>query len=220
MRPRGRKARGQSGGGPDPRGDVPHQPKRTYTTISRSLPPTTVQYTCRQMESSSFTATPTTAITNTYYFTQGGLDGASNFSAMFDQYRLDAIRFSIIPQNNAINVQAAATVALAPVYCVIDYDDASALGSIAAARQYDNCIQLEPGESLSRTFQPRLALAAYSGSFASYGNMGPTWIDLASPNVQHYGIKVYVPGVDAAQTILQVWDVQIEYWFSYRSLRG
>jgi len=139
---------------------------------------------------------------------------------MFDQYRLDCIRFTIVPQNNALGLFAPATTALAPVYCVIDYDDATALGSVAAAREYDNCIQLEPTESLSRTFAPRIAVAAYAGAFTSFTNSAPQWIDLASPNVAHYGIKLYIPGVDAAQTLLQVWDIQIEYWFSYRSLRG
>lgn len=208
------------GRSPDVRGDIPPAPHRTYRTSSVRSPALTMQYTCRQLTNSEISATPVTNSTAQYNFQLSNLDGVSNFSALFDQYMLQAVRVSIVPNNNAVGLVTNTTVNLVPLYCVLDYDDATAPTSIAQMREYDNCIICEPGESIIRTFSPRLAAAAYSGTFTSFMNLGPQWIDMASPSVAHYGMKIFIPGVATGQTILQTWDVQFEYFFSFRSLRG
>jgi len=172
------------------------------------------------MTNSEVSATPTTNTTAQFVFQLSNLDGYTNFTSLFDQYLLQAVRVSIVPNNNAIGLQTNTTTNLVPLYCVLDYDDNTALASIAAAREYDNCIICEPGESLIRTFSPRIATAAYSGAFTSFANMGPQWIDAASTSVAHYGMKIFIPGVATSQTQTQTWDVQFEYFFSFRSLRG
>jgi hypothetical protein len=146
------------------------------------------------------------------------LDNSAAFENVFDQYRIDAIRMTCKPSNNAVGLVTNSTTTLVPLYCVIDYDNTSNLATAAAAREYANCIVLEPGESFVRTFQPRVAVAAYSGSFSSFENVEPPWIDCASPSVQHYGVKILVPGVTAAQTLLQSWDVTYEYYVSFKSV--
>jgi hypothetical protein len=135
----------------------------------------------------------------------------------FDQYRLSAVRFTLAPQQNAVNLQITSTTTLATVYCVIDYDDATALTTLAQAAGYNNCVTLAPGESVSRTFRPRMAVAAYSGTFASYASTEPMWIDSVSTGVQHYGIKLFIPGVTAAQTLLPSWLVTVEYAWELRN---
>jgi len=155
---------------------------------------------------------------NTTYFQLSNLDNASSFENVWDQYRIDAIRMTCKPQNNAIGLVTNSTTSLVPLYCVIDYDNTANLSTAAAARQYQNCIVLEPGESFTRVFQPRIALDAYSGAFTSFANTEPVWIDCASPSVQHYGIKILVPGATAAQTQLQAWDIVYEYFISFKSV--
>jgi hypothetical protein len=136
---------------------------------------------------------------------------------VWDQYRIDAVRMTITAQNNAVGLVTNSTTALTALYTVIDYDNSTNLGSIATARQYSNCAVLEPGKSLIRTFQPRVAIGAYSGAFTSFANMTPPWIDCSSASVNHYGIKIFVPGVTAAQTQLQSWDINFEYYVSLKS---
>jgi hypothetical protein len=137
-------------------------------------------------------------------------------TGFWDQYMIEAVRFTIQPQNNAIGLVTNSTTALELLYCVIDYDDSTALSTAANAMAYSNCVVLGPGESCERTFQPRMAVAAYAGAFTSYGNVAPQWIDSASTGVQHYGIKLYVPGATAAQTLLQSWNYTVEYFIRFR----
>jgi hypothetical protein len=211
---RQRKSRAnKSMAGPD-MGDIPRPLIRTYTTKSTSIPPMTDSCTLRCTQTSVVTASASAAVNGVYYFSLT----ASNLSTgPFDQYRIEAIRFSVIPQNNAIGLVTNSTTSLVPLYSVIDYDDANALGSANAAVAYNNCVTLAPGESCERLFKPRMALAAYSGAFTSYSNTQPTWIDVVSPGVQHYGIKLFIPQATVAQTLLQSWEVVQEYWISLRN---
>jgi hypothetical protein len=143
--------------------------------------------------------------------------GAAHVGTGFwDQYRINSIRFTIASNNNAIGLVTNANIALVPLYCVIDYDDSSLLGSVAAAEAYSNCICLNPGESLERVFKPRMAVSAYNGAFGAFANVPDMWIDAASTSVQHYGIKTVVPPALLGQTQLQTWDVVVEYFVELR----
>jgi len=203
----------------DLRGDNPPPFKADLYTSTIRVPRPTDVYVTRQVTGPTMiTAAPTSAVNSTTYFQLSNLDNYTTFQNMFDQYRIDAIRMTITSQNNAVGMVVNSTTTLVPLYCVLDYDNTSNLGSAAAARQYANCVVLEPGKSCVRTFQPRVATAAYSGAFTSFANQAPPWIDSASPSVQHYGVKIFVPGVAAAQTSLQSWDVTYEYYVSFKSI--
>jgi hypothetical protein len=195
-------------------GDVPRPLIRTFTTKSCALPVQSDECTIRVSTSQVLAASASAVTAGVYYFS---LSASGLSTGPFDQYRIDCIRFSVLPQNNAIGLVTNSTTSLVPLYHVIDYDDANALGSATAALAYNNCVTLSPGESLERTFRPRMALAAYSGAFSSYANVDPVWIDVVSTGVQHYGAKIFIPQATVAQTLLQTWDVVIEYWISLRN---
>jgi hypothetical protein len=166
------------------------------------------------MSSSTITSAATSSVAANYQFALTGSNLASNG---YDQYRYVAVRFTIVPQNNAIGLVTNSTTSLTPLYCVIDYDDGTNLTSTAAAEAYNNVVQLNPGESCSRVFKPHMAIGAYTGSFGGFANVPPMWIDAASSGVLHYGIKVYVPGVTAAQTTLQSWTVTLEHFIEFKN---
>jgi hypothetical protein len=137
-------------------------------------------------------------------------------AGQWDQYKIVAVRVTIAPDNNAIGLLTNATTTYSPLYAVIDYDDATALGSVGAAEAYSNCVVLNAGESCERLFKPRMAVAAYNGAFSAFANMGDQWIDAAYNSVQHYGVKIYVPAVTAGQTSLPSWQVSTEYFVAFR----
>jgi hypothetical protein len=163
--------------------------------------------------SSTTTLQAGTAQAPTFNFTMGQFTVGTGF---YDQYKFEAIRFTITPQQNAIGLFTNSTSSAVPIYCVIDYDDSTALSSVGAAAGYANCVIINPGESCERVFKPHMALAAYSGTFASYANVVPTWIDSASSSVQHYGIKLYIPAITVGQTQVQDWNVTVEAFVALR----
>jgi hypothetical protein len=121
---------------------------------------------------------------------------------------------------NAIGLSTNSTTTCVTPYVVVDYDDASALTSAAQARSFESCIIVPPGKECTRQFKPRIAMAAYSGTFTSFANVADQWIDSNSNSVAHYGVKLFIPGATAAQTLLQSWTVEREYWVSFRKVHG
>jgi hypothetical protein len=181
--------------------------------MSTPLPRVTEHAIVRGVANAVVTASPTLDVKNSYNFQLGNANIGSGF---FDQYRILAVRFTVSSQNNAIGLVTNSTTVLVPMYIVIDYDDSGTLGSVGAAEAYSNCLVLHPGESCERIFKPRVALGAYNGTFTGYANVGDVWLDAGSNNVQHYGVKTFVPACAVGQTLLQSWDIHIEYFVEFR----
>jgi len=77
------------------------------------------------------------------------------------------------------------------LYVITDFDDSATPSTISSLLSYSNCTAVSPGQEHRRIFKPRIAMAAYAGTFTSYANMpASTWIDAASPAVEHYGLKI------------------------------
>jgi hypothetical protein len=156
-------------------------PPRLFRPIGRSA--SVFRIPQEVLLSGSFTTSTSGPTFMAYYFTVNTLDQISALQSLFDQYRIVLVEFWLCPE-------VLAPTATNNVATVIDYDDATALGTYAQALDYVNC-QSAPGTAAHyRSFVPHAALAAYSGTFVSYANVASPWIDAASPTVQHYGVKV------------------------------
>jgi len=203
-------------------GDIPHAPKMAQQTISCIPPKVSDIFVLRTttVSATQITGSGTVTTVGGFAFTLSDCDGYSTYTSVFDQYRIDAVSVTLRACNNAIGLVTNSTTTLEPLYLVIDYDNANTPSSIAALREYDNCMVVSPGESVTRTFAPHAALGAYNGSFAGYANVGRTWIDCASTGVQHYGYKYGVPAATTGQTLLQSWIVERTYWISFRRVAG
>lgn len=141
-----------------------------------------------------------------FNFQLSQLDQAASFQALFDQYRIRMIEVNFIP---AQTEQPTPVINQGNFYTVVDYDDSNALTSVAAAVDYTN-VQFGTGtQQQRRVFQPHVAVAAYSGAFTSFENQASPWIDMQSPNVQHYGVKtVWTPtnsNGDAITVLSRIW---------------
>jgi hypothetical protein len=131
-----------------------------------------------------------------------------------------AVRLEIRPQNTGINVQNPSTSALVPLYCVIDYNDATPPASAVVMQEYDNCAILSAGESLRRDFQPRMSIVVRSAAGTDYMSSDPQWLNTGSDDVLHYGAKVFIPQVAAGQTAVQTWLLTVEYWVEFTKVTG
>lgn len=153
-----------------------------------------------------------TPISVAYSFALSALDQSSTFTSIFDQYRIHNVTLSFKPRvTQATTITSAIG---ANIYSAIDYDDANIPASLAAIREYQSCQENGPLQSFSRSFTPRCALAAYSGAFTSFANVGNMWLDAGSPNIQHYGLKVWSNMANALQT----WDVICEMQCEFRNV--
>jgi hypothetical protein len=141
---------------------------------------------------SAFSSSTTVPVFYGTYFTVGSLDQFSSLSAVFDQYRVDEVEWWCVPNNHVTSQNGGGFLT-----SVVDYDDANALSTVPQALDYQNALTNEASAGHYRRFKPHAAVAMYSGTFASYGNIESPWIDCASPSVQHYGIKIAVTAMSS-----------------------
>jgi len=147
-----------------------------------------------------------------YNFTLSNLPDATDFTNLFDQYRIQQVRVSFTSNVNPTTFGSV-------LHTVLDYDDSSLI-SVAQAQEYATHQTTKVGTSLTRVLQPRFALAAFGGSvFTSFANADPsTWVDVASSGVQYFGVKGILPG-NASATSGAVYDVQYETIIQFRNTR-
>jgi hypothetical protein len=118
-----------------------------------------------------------------WQFYVGGCAQATEYLALFDQYRVDLIEAWVrptLPQGSSM---------FADMVSCIDLDDANSPTSNDELEAHQRSMVASGGAGRYHTWKPHMATAVYSGAFTSFANEPAGWIDSASPNVAHYGLK-------------------------------
>lgn len=149
-----------------------------------------------------------------YTFSLGALQDSTDFTTLFDQYRIGTCRVQFTAMNSFGSVSFPSTISTA-----IDYDDNTAI-NVSQLGEYDSFQKNSLGSSFCRTLQPRFASAAYGGAlFTAFANASPlTWLDVGSPSVPYYGLKGQIPGIIGATTAI-VYTVSFEVTIQVRNSR-
>jgi hypothetical protein len=180
---------------------------RPHTVVPHGIDNKTYQV-VQTIDSGTFFTTSTTV--NTYgsvNFTVNSIDQITQLAAVFDQYRIDLVECWLENLNQETTNSHYVS--------VIDYDDSNALTVYQTANDYQNAVDSGIQIGHYRRFVPHVAVAAYSGSFASFMNVTAPWIDCSSLTVQHYGLKVAAQPTQVASTITCCYRLTV----SFRNLR-
>jgi hypothetical protein len=158
---------------------------------------------------STSVSTPTFT-TATIFLNQ--VDQYASLVAVFDQYRITDVEIWLIPQ-----ISAGVSTRQGELYTVLDFDDSTALTTIAQAQDYESCVMTPQSYGHYRHFKPHVAMALYAPSaFTSFGNKTDQWIDTASSGVAHYGVKV-AASISLAAT--QGYDLNIRMKIQFKNVR-
>ncbi len=206
--------------GPGNAGDIPKVPKSDLVTASIKVPRANSRLVFHQQAPPVTVSSDVTVTAGNILFSLNSLEGTGTLTALFDFYRIMAVRITIRPDNPAIGVVDPSTTRLVEFYSVIDYNDNSLLTSAANAREYDNCMILFPSETGTRTFQPMMSAPVRSASGTDYMSVKPDWLNTSSDDVLHYGLKYFVPSTLDPQTLRQTWHIAIEYWIEFSKVVG
>ncbi len=118
------------------------------------------------------------------------LPNVSDFTNLYDQYRILEVVLSFMPYNSM------STAGNSPglIGHWIDYDDSNLPANLQEGQQYDTYQRNPCTDEFVRVIKPKSAVAAYSGAFTSYDSVYGQWHDTNSPNIQHYGLKLCIHG--------------------------
>jgi len=158
------------------------------------------------------TITPSTTIdqAGAISFTLNSLPDSSEFTNLFDQYRITQAVVKFVPTSQVSTSS--------PLLTVLDYDDAVTPTLVTQLYEYSTLYVSESSSYVERALKPQMAVAAYSGAFTSFGSMSDMWIDVASPNVVYYGVKWFNLAQTGNNTSIN-WDILATITLQTRYIR-
>lgn len=153
-----------------------------------------------------------------YNFQLSSLPNYTEFTNLFDKYRIKWVKVTFMPKFSEVDMSNFATYKAAPLATVIDLDDSSNPTATTDLMQYDSYKVTRGNEVHVRSFKPRLAQAAYTGTFTGYTQApADVWVDCGSPTVQYYGLKFYLDSTPTAGS--QQYDVFVKMWIDFCNTR-
>jgi len=189
----------------------PRQRRVTTATVQRALAPPGRTYKFTRWAQFGNIASSTSLFTNfSWKFALSDLPNSTEFTALYDQYRISHVTLMLI---SSTSQSIPSSVNSGCLYVVKDYDDASLLSLNTDYLQYQNCRVLNPvSRTIKVELKPRMAVATYAGgAFTSYANQPSTFIDAASPSVEHYGVKIGISATTAVITYQVVAHYTLEF---------
>lgn len=149
------------------------------------------------------TGTATYAVPFACQFKLNHILGVSEFTSLYDQYKIMGCRVKMIPLSNVAQVQN--TASLPTLVTVRDYDDAVVPSSTTAGvneiYQRQDCRERRFGSTVQLGIRPRVAAQVYNSVTTSgYSNVKAPWLDINSPAVPHYGIKGFIRNLNLSAT--------------------
>lgn len=153
---------------------------------------------------------------NSFNFNQ--LTGASEFTTLFDMYKIEKIQVRFYLKIDP-SAQSAAGASYPKMYWVIDHDDDTAPPTLNALREHSKCRVkvMNPNRPVTITFKPSILGMRYKTvSTTAYTPMFNQWIDCNDPTTPQYGCKW---GVDDLTNTNYKIDTEVTYWFACKDAR-
>lgn len=195
----------------------PRKYMRRYkrTRAARPLARLNVHHFKRTFQSTSINNLSAGASAGVYCPQLTNLPNATEFTTLFDEYRINKVVVKFIPNFTGSDMNPNATFNSMPnIYSIIDYDDQSTPANLDELLQYPS-MKLTRGNSIhTRVFTPKVSLDVNgTGGVAAKAKQ---WLDCAVSTVPHNGMKYWL---DAAGVSTGSYRVFVTMYFSCRGVR-
>lgn len=163
-----------------------------------------------------------------FSFNMNLLPNVAEYSSLYDQYRLKGIQFRMVPKTSGQFQGATSGVANAlgygQVMTVIDYDDAATPVTKDGLMEFSTVKYTRSNAIHKRYLKPQMLTRLWVNTTTEANSPGPAkWVDWTYPNVEHYGIKLYVdaPVVNnlATDNSSISYDIYATFYFACKNTR-
>lgn len=164
--------------------------------------------------------------TNTYgafTFKLSDLPNYSEFTELFDRYRINKVSVMFIPQWTGVDANPMTTMLNnnPEIWTMIDYNDATTPVSLDEFYE-DNHSKITRGGTIhKRYFSPAIRSIAYHDDDDNFGYVSKwrQFIDTANPEVPHYALKYCLAPTASANTEPMFVKVFTKFYFQCKDLK-
>lgn len=138
--------------------------------------------------------------------------GYTEFTSLFDQYKIMGLRFRLSPRANSAEVGT--NQGIVKVFTAIDYDGGTAPTVIADILQNESLKISKSTRDVVRYFKPRFN--ATTSALVGTGNMNTRgWLDCSNATVAHNSLQFVIQQLPAG---VQSWDVYVTYYLAFKNV--
>lgn len=147
-------------------------------------------------------------------FTFDKLPGYTEFTSLYDEYRINKVVYKFIPNYTGVDMNPLSTaLSMCNFHSILDFDDSTAPAGFTEILQYPSYKMTRGNRMHTRAFTPAI-------SFEVGGNIGYSikykqWINCSNITVPHRGIKYVVDQSTATGTF----NVITTVYFSMKGVR-
>lgn len=153
-----------------------------------------------------------------YQFRLMDLPNYTEYTALYDQYRINKIVLKLIPKYTESTVQAGATTnnaIMQQVHSAIDYDDLSYPTGISQLCEFQTHKMTRGNQVHTRVLVPQCQINV--GNLGAAAPKAKQWLDCDQPGLSHRGVKVFIPNPTPANTTVY-YDVEMTYYVSFKAV--
>lgn len=166
-------------------------------------------------------------ISAAYQFTLDSLPNYTEFTALYDMYKINAIKLTFVPTAseyiNSTTSGAPTPNGFQRFNSVLDFDDTAVPVNENELLQYATLKNTPGWRSHTRYFKPRIlqTVDEIVGATLGSSSSSPKWISCLSPSVEHLGVKIFVapPIVGSAVGAAITYSVYATYYISCRNTK-
>lgn len=146
----------------------------------------------------------------------------TEFTNLFDSFRVIGIQAKVDYMSS--NQGGAPAYQTLPDlnYCH-DYDDGTPPPTQVTVQQYQGsrCFKLTAERTKTIYFKPKVLNTVYAGPlFTAYSNpMNAPWCDCTSPEIEFYGLKMYIDNYNANLNGMPPIRIQFKYYLEFKTVR-
>lgn len=192
--------------------------RRRTGRFPRGLKMLNVHHFKRTYQGSTYQASSAGTNPNAFYVTFGALPNYTEFTSLFDMYRINYVVFKLVPAVTGNDLNPASTTCVLPnIHSAIDYDDSNNPTLATDLMQYSN-YKMTRGHNIHvRGFRPSVCLDAdATGSTAPKWKQ---WINLAATSAEHRGVKFIIEQADGVTSGQCSYKSYITVYFSCKGVR-
>lgn len=155
---------------------------------------------------------PATDQTYKFAFRLSNVTGYSDFTSLYDQYKIRAVKVSFIPIMNITTANESGYASL--IYSTYDFNGEGSVPTRDQIREYQYCKWSPYGKIHKRYFFPRQL------ELGSATKVGPqNWLANNSQNTLYHGLLVNVANVPSIPADEPIYKIEVKYYLSFKNTK-
>lgn len=160
----------------------------------------------------------TTAGTNSFTglnFRLSQLPNITDFTNLYDQYKICGVKVEVIPQYDNAQVNATPVAIVTQNFHVTDYDDSTTPPNMDALMQHQDVKRVPSTRIIKKFIKPCFATQIFNTGITSTYGARRGWIDCATPDTEHYGMKFGF----SANPVAFTYGLRMTFYLAFKQVR-